>query len=224
MLKGVFMKKFVVVLVLLAVVAFSVSAQTGFFVGGKLGFGPGFSSLTDESKAKLAPGTDDKGTWAFTFGAVAGYTFMPKLSVVSGLDIYFNQGTNITWPGNDWDYVHSSADIPLLIRFEFIQNLKDRFNFGVEGGANISIPLTATQRTGAGDFNFDSNGVIFGLKGGLVGSYDLGPGRFTAGLHLLFDFSPVEADVYGVTAEWYSRRQLILSAGYEFTLGGLRKR
>jgi hypothetical protein len=213
------MKKFVVVLVLLVIMVFSVSAQTGFFVGGKLGFGRGFHSVSDTQKASYA-GFDDSSTWAFTFGAVAGYTFMPKLSVVSGLDFYFNQGVKFKQGGFEDKYTYSSVDIPVLIRYEFVQNLEDHINIGVEGGLYLSVPLDVKNVENPGSsYTFESDGINPGITAGLVGSYALGPGRITAGLHLLIDFSPVEMSFpFLGTEELLTRRELILSVGYEYSL------
>jgi hypothetical protein len=212
----VFVKKFLVVLVLLAVVAFSVSAQTGFFVGGKLGLGPGFHSLAD-----LNSSDDPSFIWAFTAGAVAGYTFVPKVSVVSGVDFYFGQGVEFS-QGKD-RVIYTSADLPVLVRYEFLQNLKNHFNFGIEAGPYLSIPLYVYA---SGWKTVDTEGVNFGITGGVFGSCNLGSGRIIGGLRFLFDFSPLKIviPVTNSVEDVLTRRELIFSFGYEFTFGGLRKR
>jgi hypothetical protein len=228
------MKRLFAVLIVLVLASTAVYAAGPFF-GAKLGVGIGFhgngKDMDDTIKAiqddvfnntGVTPSVDEKSGVSFVLSPYGGYYFTDKLAVQTELNFMFGQkktwefsafGQSIEMTGK-----YSSMDIPVLIRFDFINQPA---LFGALAGPYISIPLGDIELSGAGTSEkLNVDGITAGIALGLYGGYPIGPGRIIGDVRFIMDFNPLKAKESGVTAEVLKRRGLNITAGYEFTLGG----
>jgi len=154
-----------------------------------------------------------KSTFAFTVGVYGGYNFTDKLALVAELDFFVNQGLKLDVSGWGEDkYTYNSVDIPVLIRYEFINK---SFVLGVAGGPYLSIPFGLKWTCPGGCDTVDSGGVVFGVSGGLFAAYPLGAGRIIGDLRFMTDFMSAKWTQSGVSQEILTRRAITLTVGYE---------
>jgi hypothetical protein len=216
------MKKILVVLVV-AMLCFSLSAQTGLFAGGKLGLEVGINELSsDVSDIFSGSSYDEESFTVFGLGAYAGYMFSPGISVLAELNIYFDQGMEVETSGAKLNATYTSVDIPILLRYEFLQT---PVILGIQVGPYLSFP----SKVAFGGNVWDSmvsyygikseykpeNSAIFGLTFGIIGGLTFGPGRLLGDIRFLTDLAPLEVDVYGETIEVFTRLGIVISLGYE---------
>jgi hypothetical protein len=111
---------------------------------------------------------------------------------------------------------YSSLDIPLLIRFDF---LNDSTLFGILAGPYVSIPMGNIQILlfdRSNEMKLDK--VTTGFTVGVYSGFVLGPGRFVGDIRFNVDFVPVTAKIEGLSLEMIKRRGINITLGYEFLL------
>jgi hypothetical protein len=227
------MKKLFAVLVVLVVVSSAVYSAGPFF-GAKLGVGIGFhgngefmDDLIDKEKANARShgdplSVDEKSGASFVLSPYGGYYFTDKLAVQG--EFNFMIGQKKTWKPSDARYSpkrtgkYSSLDIPVLIRFDFINKPA---LFGALAGPYLSFPLGDVELSQAGNrtYDADAKGITAGIALGVYGGYPIGPGRIIGDIRFIIDFNPLKAKNYGETIEVIKRRGLNITAGYEISLG-----
>jgi hypothetical protein len=231
------MKRLFAVLVAL-VLAGAAAYAAGPFFGAKLGTGIGFHGngkdmddmtdmLKDAFRAQFGDplSIDGKSGVSFILSPYGGYYVTDKIAVQTEFNFMFGQKKTwkLTSPGytiqdGEIEGKYSSLDIPLLLRFDFINQPA---LFGIVAGPQISIPLGDIETTYFGESEkIDADGVNIGIAVGLYGGYPLGPGRFIGDVRFIMDFNPVKAKSEGETLELIKRRGINITVGYEFLLGG----
>jgi hypothetical protein len=229
------MKRFLMILTALCVIAFNASAQTGFTVGARLGPGFAFNEVDSDVK-KLFKGATGKSpkeesNIAFAIALYGNYTIFPKFSIQAELGFMANNGMVLSGTMPDDTDVElrgsfTSLDIPVLARYEF---LEDPVSLSVLGGPYLAFPLSkmkgelsmSPDTSGeSGSENTKIDGIRFGITLGLAAGYKLGPGSIVADLRFLTDFNPVRTKILGgaKTESVFTRRGINLTVGYEMKL------
>jgi hypothetical protein len=233
------MKRLFAVMVVLIMAGTAVYGAGPFF-GAKLGMGIGFHGdgkdmedmidlLKDEFQANTGDSLSVKGSSgpAFALSPYLGYYFTDKVAVQTELNFIFGQKK--TWelssPGyiindgeSDIEGKYSSLDIPVLLRFNFINQPA---LFGLVVGPQFSIPLGDIETTYFGESEkIDADGVTVGIAAGLFTGYPLGLGRLIGDLRFIMDFNAVKAKSGGESRELIKRRGINITVGYEFLFGG----
>jgi hypothetical protein len=237
------MKKVFVLMAALVLVSFAASAQSfdgrGFVAGARLGPGIGFhgnGKYMDDTmdwikQLAQAFGTsisvDERGGLGFIIAGYGAYYFTGSLAVQAELN--FMIGQKKIWElsesgagSGELEGSYSSLDIPILLRYEFLQQ---PLTVGLVAGPVLSIPISDLEvsvssylRDVLGTDGHDkTDGITFGATAGVFGSYPLGPGKIIADLRFLLDFNPLKVKEDGITAEIIKRRSLNITVGYEFS-------
>jgi len=129
-------------------------------------------------------------------------------------------GMEISGHGRTVRIEYPTIDIPLLLRWNFIQA---PVVVGVTIGPYVSFPAgklnLAVDSMGSA---LDMSGYTFGVTGGFALGCNLGPGHLTADIRYLNDFNSLcvrEDFGEGVRdANILVRRSINVTAGYEFSL------
>jgi hypothetical protein len=210
-------KRWILILTALVIVSTAVNAQTGFAVGARLG--PGFAFNEADDYVKLikagAPSLKEESLIAFSLGVYGNYTIFPKFSIQVELDFMLNSGMKLSASGYEAESSFTSFDIPVLARYEF---LEDPVSLSVLGGPYLAFPLGeySAKVSGSSTYKGDVEGIRFGITVGLAAGYRLGPGSIVADLRFLTDLAPVEAEAGPLgTMEIFTRRGINLTVGYE---------
>ncbi|MDR2020308.1 MAG: PorT family protein [Treponema sp.] len=226
------MKRLCAVLVVLVMVSAAVYAAGPFF-GAKLGVGIGFhgngkymedgiNAAKDEiSQLGISLSVDEKSGAAFALSPYVGYYFTDKAAVQTEFNFMFGQKKTWKLSGDGFSTEitgkYSSLDIPLLIRFDFINKPA---LFGILAGPAVSIPLGDIELSAAGyNSSVNSDGVTVGIAAGIYGGYPIGPGRIIGDVRFIMDFNALKAKESGETIELIKRRGINITAGYEILLG-----
>jgi hypothetical protein len=204
----------------------SVHAQSG-ILGFKLGPEFGINRLESDMMGLMPTDYefDEKSNVAFSLDIYGGYAFDEHFSLVGGLNFMFGQGMKLEGKGfasrYDTDLIYSSLDIPVLVRYTFINK---PVVFGVQAGPHLSIPF-GMELSGGGpkavgiDDDYDSAWAVLGITLGTYLGYPLGPGKIVGDLRMLADFLPVGVDYLDSNRSALHRTAINLTFGYEFTIG-----
>ncbi|MDR2767700.1 MAG: PorT family protein [Treponema sp.] len=223
------MKRFLLAAAVLAVTTLTVSAQTRWTVGGRLGPGFAFNKLEGDYKDSVENefsttglSFDDSSNWVFAAAVYGGYTIFPKFSIQAELGLMINNGMTVdtSYPGYGKvmkvKASFTSLEIPVLARYDFLDG---PFTLGVLAGPYVSIPLgklkaerTVYVGTGSGKEDYSIN-TRLGITAGVAAGYKVGPGSIVADLRFLNDFSPVKLGD-GSKIDLFTRRGINLTLGY----------
>ncbi|MDR2181944.1 MAG: PorT family protein [Treponema sp.] len=221
------MKRFLLAAAVLAVTTVTLSAQTRWTVGGRLGAGFAFNALEGDFKSEYDKlwgesfSYDDSSNWVFAASVYGGYTILPKFSIQAELGLMVNNGIKIDVKDSVSDGSleikgsFTSLELPILARYDFLDG---PFTLGVLAGPYVSIPLGKfkTDTTGE-DLNESENYSIntrLGITVGVAAGYQVGPGSIVADLRFLNDFTPINIDKDGFEADVFTRRGINLTLGY----------
>jgi hypothetical protein len=207
-------KLFLAVLVLFMAAGLGFAQTAGTIsLGVKAGGVAGFHSWNSDIKEALGKDPDSK--FNFTFGAFGAYTITDNFSIQAEFNFMLNQGGKVSISGVDIDIDYNSLDIPLLIKYAFLQ---EPLVLGVAAGPQLSIPIGDIEISGGGtSMKIKPDGITFGAVAGLYAGYPLGPGRILGDVRFLFDFSELKGKYEGISADALTRRGLIFALGYEFS-------
>jgi hypothetical protein len=131
-----------------------------------------------------------------------------------------NNGMEISGHGDTVKIDYPTLDIPLLVRWNFIQS---PVLVGIVMGPYISIPagklnLSVDDRGSA----LDMNGYTLGIAGGFALGYKLGPGSLAADVRYINDFGSLHVrEDFGEgmqDANICIRRSINITVGYELSL------
>jgi hypothetical protein len=223
------MKRLFAVMVILIMAGTAVYGAGPFF-GAKLGLGIGFhgngewmEDLVEELK-DLGASVDEKSGVAFVLSPYGGYYFSDKVAVQVETNFMFGQKKTweMSYGGQSLGEIegkYSSLDIPLLLRFDFINKPA---LFGILAGPYISLPLGDIEiaSTGEASMTVDPDGITAGIAAGIYGGYPIGPGRIIGDVRFIMDFNALKGKDSGVTEELLKRRGINITVGYEFLFGG----
>ncbi|MDR2471771.1 MAG: outer membrane beta-barrel protein [Treponema sp.] len=214
------MKKLILMTVVFCAVLSAAHAQ--WTVGGRLGpmFGFHTSGAGMNSLAGTGIGISEKSKMNFVIAAYGSYAFTSKLSLQPELNVMINQGQKLSSVFGSGDVVYTSLDIPVLVKFTIWEPAVagKPLSLGLHAGPLLSIPLGGIKTKISGySSEIDTDGITFGITTGTYAAYPLGPGRIVADLRFLFDFNAVKAKSSGVSVDYFTRRGLIFTAGYEIS-------
>jgi hypothetical protein len=196
--------------VLLAVVVLAVTIGSGFAqTAGSIGAGVKAGGVLGFHDFDIGPG-DSKSRFNVTVGGFGSYTIIDRLSVQLELDFMIAQGDDYS--------KYNSLDIPLLIKFAFLQ---EPLRVGVAAGPQISIPIGDIEFdiTGYQKIDGEADGFAFGAVAGLYAGFPLGSGLLLGDIRFYYDFNAQQGkSEYNPEVEGFiNRRGLIFTLGYEFS-------
>jgi len=190
-----------------------------FLIGARLG--PGFGINTaDEDMVGTGFTPNEKSNITLNATLYGAFKFNHQWSIQPELNFMINNGMEISGQGNKINIQYPTMDIPLLVRWNFVQS---PVLAGVILGPYISLPigklnLTVDNKGSA----LDMNGYSFGVTGGLTVGYKLGPGHIAADARFMNDFSSLFVrNDFGdgmQDAKIMIRRSINLTLGYEISL------
>jgi hypothetical protein len=190
-----------------------------FLIGGRLG--PGFEMNTaDEDMVGSGYSPKEKSNTAFNIALYGAYRFNDVWSVQAELNFMLNNGMEISGQGNTVKIDYPTLDIPLLVRWNFIQA---PLVVGIVIGPYISLPIGRLNLSvGGRGASLDMNGNAPGIAGGFALGRRLGPGNLTVDVRYLNDFRSLHVrEDFGdgmQDANICIRRSINVTAGYEFSL------
>jgi hypothetical protein len=192
---------------------------THFGVGARLG--AGFQMNTaDEDMVGSGFTPKEKSNIAFAAALFGAFKFNDAWAIQPELGITLNNGMEISGQGRVVTIAYPTLDIPLLVRWNFIQR---PVLAGFTLGPYVSLPLgklnLSVDDKGSA---LDMTGLVFGVSAGLVAGVKAGPGYITGDLRFVHDFSSLKVQEdfsEGVEeANICLRRSISLTLGYEFSL------
>jgi hypothetical protein len=192
---------------------------TSFMAGAR--FGPGFEMNTaDEDMVGSGYSPQEKSNMAFVIALYGAYRFNDVWSVQTEVNFMLNNGMEIYGQGNTVRIDYPTLDIPLLVRWHFIQM---PLVAGVLVGPYISIPVGKLNLSvGNRGAALDMNGNTLGIAGGLTLGRRLGPGNLILDARYLNDFRSLHVrEDFGEGLEDANigiRRSINVTVGYEFSL------
>jgi hypothetical protein len=192
---------------------------THFMAGGRLGAGFEINTA-DEDMVGSGYSPGEKSNTAFNGTLYGAYRFNDVWSIQAELNFMLNNGIEISGHGTTVKIDYPTLDIPLLVRWNFIQL---PFTAGIVIGPYISIPIGKLNLS-VGDRGsaLDMKGNTLGIAGGFALGYKLGPGSLAADLRYLNDFgSLLVREDFGEgmqDANICIRRSINVTVGYEFSL------
>jgi hypothetical protein len=193
--------------------------NTHFVIGGRLGAGFEINTA-DEDMVGSGYSPKEKSNIAFNAVLYGGYRLNLLWSVQTELNFMINNGQEISGQGYTVTVAYSTLDIPLLLRWDFMQS---PLKAGILLGPYVSLPigkLNLSQRERGSAL--DMRGISWGISGGFVFGYKLGPGFLVADVRFLHDFvSLTVREDFGdgmQDAKIGIRRSINISLGYEFSL------
>jgi hypothetical protein len=192
---------------------------THFLIGGRLGAGFEINTA-DEDMVGSGYSPNEKSNTAFNAALYGAYRFDDVWSVQVELNFMLNNGMEISGHGNTVKIDYPTLDIPLLVRWNFIQS---PVLVGIVIGPYISIPVGKLNLSVDGHGSaLDTKGYTLGIAGGFVLGYKLGPGNLVADVRYLNDFDSLYVhEDFGEgmqDANICIRRSINITLGYEFSL------
>jgi hypothetical protein len=193
--------------------------STHFLIGGRAGAGFEINTA-DEDMVGSGYSPNEKSNTAFNGTLYGAFRFNDLWSVQAELDIMLNNGMEISGQGPVVSIDYHTIDIPLLVRWNFIQA---PVVVGLVIGPYISLPAGRLNLS-AGDKGaaLDMRGFTLGISGGFVLGYKLGPGSLIADLRYINDFRSLYVrEDFGdgmQDANICIRRSINITVGYEFSL------
>jgi hypothetical protein len=192
---------------------------THFMIGGRLGAGFEINTA-DEDMTGDGFSPKEKSNTAFNAVLYGAYRFNDVWAIQAELNFMLNNGMEISGHGYTVKIDYPTLDIPLLVRWNFIQT---PVAVGLVIGPYISLPagkvnLSIDDKGSA----LDMNGFTPGITGGFTLGYKLGPGNLAADLRYLNDFRSLYVrEDFGdgmQDANICIRRSINITIGYEFSL------
>jgi hypothetical protein len=192
---------------------------TRFAVGGRLGAGFEINTA-DEDMVGTGYSPNEKSNIAFNAALYGAFRFNDTWAIQPEVNFMVNNGMEISGHGSTIKIGYPTIDIPLLVRWNFIQS---PIVVGILAGPYISFPigklnLTVNDKGSA----LDTRGYTFGVTGGFALGFKVGPGYITADARYINDFNSlfVKEDFGdGVQdANICVRRSINITIGYEFSL------
>lgn len=193
--------------------------STSFSTGARLGAGFEINTA-DEDMVGSGYSPNEKSNIAFNAALFGAFRFNNMFSIQMEIDFMVNNGMRITGQGYTVDIQYTTLDIPLLVRWNFIQR---PIIAGLLLGPYISLPIGNLNMTtnGAGAA-LDTGGYTFGVTGGFAAGYKLGPGYISVDIRYMNDFSSLKIrEDFGdgmQDANICIRRSINVTVGYEFSL------
>jgi hypothetical protein len=192
---------------------------THFLIGARLGAGFEINTA-DEDMVGSGYSPKEKSNTAFNAALYGAFRFNDVWSIQPELNLMLNNGMEISGQGYTVNIDYTTIDIPLLVRWNFIQS---PVVAGSVIGPYISLPAgklnLSVDNKGAA---LDMNGYSFGVTGGFTLGYKLGPGYITGDVRFMHDFaSLIVQEDFGEglqDAKICIRRSINVTAGYEFSL------
>jgi hypothetical protein len=192
---------------------------THFLIGARLGVGFEINTA-DEDMVGSGYSPKEKSNTAFNVTLYGAFRFNDLWSIQPELNLMLNNGMEISGHGNTVKIDYPTIDVPVLLRWNFIQT---PVLVGMIIGPYISFPVGKLNLS-VGDRGsaLDTKGYTFGATGGFTLGYKLGPGYLTMDARYLNDFNSlyVQEDFGdGIqNANICIRRSINLTVGYEFSL------
>ncbi|MDR1175653.1 MAG: outer membrane beta-barrel protein [Treponema sp.] len=192
---------------------------THFMIGGRLGAGFEINTA-DEDMVGSGYSPKEKSNTAFNAALYGAYRFNDVWSVQAELNLMLNNGMEISGHGYTVKIDYPTLDIPVLVRWNFIQS---PVTAGLLLGPYISLPagklnLSVGDRGSA----LDTKGYTLGIALGFALGYKLGPGSLAADVRYINDFGSLSVrEDFGEgmqDANICIRRSINITVGYEFSL------
>jgi hypothetical protein len=192
---------------------------THFLMGGRLGAGFEINTA-DEDMVGDGYSPKEKSNTAFNGTLYGAVRFNDVWAVQTELNFMLNNGMEISGQGSVVRIDYATIDIPLLVRWHFIQS---PVTAGLVLGPYISLPAGRLNLSVDGKgAALDMNGYTLGIAFGFVLGYKLGPGSLVADVRYLNDFRSLSVrEDFGEgmqDANICIRRSINITAGYEFSL------
>jgi len=190
-----------------------------FLIG--LRFGSGFGVNTaDEDMVGNGFTPNEKSNITFNAVLYGALKINSAWSIQPEFNFTINNGMEISGQGNTVNINYPTLDIPLLVRWSFVQA---PILAGIIIGPYISLPIGKLNLTvGNSGSALPMNGYSFGITGGVALGYKFGIGHIVSDLRFLNDFSSlyVRNDFgNGVEdAKILIRRSINITIGYEISL------
>lgn len=193
--------------------------NTRILIGARLG--PGFEINTaDEDMVGTGYSPNEKSNIAFNAALYGAFKFNTAWLIQPELNFMLNNGMEISGQGDDYAIAYNTLDIPVFVRWNFMQR---PVTAGILAGPYISLPLGKLNLTVQDEGSaLDTTGFTFGIAGGFVIGFKLGPGYIAVDILYMNDFSSLKVrEDFGdgmQDANIAIRRSINLTFGYEFSL------
>jgi hypothetical protein len=193
--------------------------STHFLIGARLGIGFEINTA-DEDMVGTGYSPNEKSNVAFNTTLYSAFKFNDAWLIQPELNFMINNGMKISGHGNTVSIRYNTMDIPVLVRWNFIQR---PLVAGIILGPYISLPLgklnLVIDDKGSA---LDMTGVTFGFTGGFTIAYKIGPGHIVGDIRYLNDFSSLKVrEDFGdgmQDANIEIRRSINVTVGYAFSL------
>jgi hypothetical protein len=195
--------------------------NTHFLIGARIGAG---FEINTASEDMIGTGFTPKEESNIAFNATlyGAYKFNYIWLIQPEINFMFNNGMKISGFGDTYKIDYQTIEIPLLIRFTFLQ--KPSFLAGIIVGPYLSIPI--------GRLNFEYNevtpnldikGIAYGIAGGFSLAFKWGNGHLVGDIRYINDFNSLKIyeNEYGSSFQDQNiliRRSINLTFGYELSL------
>jgi hypothetical protein len=192
---------------------------THFLVGGRLGAGFEINTA-DEDMVGSGYSPKEKSNTAFNATLYGAFRFNDVWSAQAELNFMLNNGMEISGQGDTVKIDYPTLDIPLLVRWNFIQA---PVAAGLLIGPYISLPMGKLNLS-VDDLGsaLDTKGYALGIAGGFALGYKLGPGSLAVDVRYLNDFGSLSVrEDFGEGMQDENigiRRSINITVGYEFSL------
>jgi hypothetical protein len=192
---------------------------THFLAGARLGAGFEINTA-DEDMVGDGYSPNEKSNTAFNVALYGAYRFNDVWSVQAELNLMLNNGMEISGQGDVTRIDYATIDIPLLVRWNFIQT---PVVAGLLIGPYISFPAGKLNMTW-NDLGsaLDMRGSTLGIAVGFALGYKLGPGNLAADVRYINDFGSLYVtEDFGEgpqDANICVRRSINITVGYELAL------
>jgi TolB-like protein len=192
---------------------------THFLMGGRLGAGFEINTA-DEDMVGDGYSPKEKSNTAFNGTLYGAFRFNDVWAIQAELNFMRNNGMEISGQGRVISIDYATIDIPLIVRWHFIQS---PVMAGLAIGPYISLPagrlnLSVDDKGSA----LDTKGYTLGIAGGFVLGCKLGPGSLALDMRYLNDFGSLSVrEDFGEgpqDANICIRRSINVTVGYEFAL------
>jgi hypothetical protein len=192
---------------------------THFMAGIRLG--PGFEINTaDEDMVGDGYSPNEKSNTAFNATLYGAFRFDDVWSVQAELNFMINNGMETSGRENVVNIGYATIDIPLLVRWNFIQS---PVMVGLVLGPYVSLPMGRLNLSVDGrGAALDTKGYSLGIAFGFALGSKLGPGSLAADIRYINDFGTIYVhEDFGEgpqDANICIRRSINITVGYEFSL------
>ncbi|MDR1232621.1 MAG: outer membrane beta-barrel protein [Spirochaetaceae bacterium] len=200
---------------------------THFMAGIRLGAGFEINTAHEDWVGNDYPPKEESNT-AFNITLYGAFRFNDVWSLQAEMDIMLNNGMEVSGQGDDMGIEYATIDIPLLVRWNFIQS---PVMAGLLVGPYISLPVGKLNQSWPDDDQgtaeddrgsaLTMNGYTLGIAFGFALGCKLGPGNLAADVRYINDFRSlyVNEPSEGIYDQNICiRRSINITVGYEFSL------